>query len=183
MRHARGGFTLIELLVALALFAVIIPLAGGMIYLLLRAQTASGEAIVDAVTLSRFAETFRADVHTARSVSPTRSNSRSTELVLELDAPRVVSYSVGESGKITRTVKANQAIVRREEFRIMQSMTRFAIAADRRTVAALHQPAPLGVSGRAARLPTTSIVRIEAVVGRDRRFDAPVADVATEKSP
>jgi len=169
--NRRRGFTLIELIVALSLLAAILPLAGGTVYLLLRAQTASADSLVDAMTLSRFARTFRADVHAAQSAHVDGDGSRLDEqAVFKLDPPRTISYAGEPTGAIVRTVRNGRSIERREEFRLAGTRTRFEVAADGRTVAAVHKPRALTVSGGAVVTATTSTIRIEAVVGRDRRF-------------
>jgi prepilin-type N-terminal cleavage/methylation domain-containing protein len=166
----RRGFTLIELLVALSMWAAILPLAGGTIYLLLRAQSATADALVDGMTLSRFAHTFRADVHAARRAEKNGDRDRLGEqVVLELDAPRTVTYADDVGGLIVRTVRNGSVIERREEFRLIGSQTRFELSADGQTVAAVHLPRVLALSGPRP-LGNSPSIRIETVVGRDRRM-------------
>jgi len=174
--NRRRGFTLIELIVALSLLATILPLAGGTVYLLLRAQTASADSLADAMTLSRFSRTFRADVHAAQSAHVNGEGSRLDEqAVFKLDPPRTISYSGNPAGAIVRTVRNGRSIERREEFRLAGTRTQFEMAADGRAVAAVHKPRALTVSGGPVVTATTSTIRIEAFVGRDRRFERPRA--------
>jgi len=172
-RPAVRGFTLIELLVAISLSALILPMAGGLIYFLIRAQTASGEAVADTVILSRFIQAFRADVHAAQRVSNETSSSGDAAVALEMGPTESISYSAEPSGRIVRSVKRNGRVDRREEFLMTQTATRFEVAADRRSVAALYHPRGIKISGGISAATRSLIIRVEAVVGRDRRFDVP----------
>ena len=179
--NRRHGFTLIELLVAISLWAVILPLAGGTIYLLLRAQSASADSLADAMTLSRFAHTFRTDVHAAQNAEVDGDRSRFDEhIILKLDSTRTISYAGDPAGTIVRIVRNGPSIERREEFRLAGTRTRFEMAADRQAVAAVHKPRALAVSGGPVVTATASTIRIEAVIGRDRRLGLPRAPAPEE---
>jgi prepilin-type N-terminal cleavage/methylation domain-containing protein len=170
MKHRRG-FTLIELIVVLSLWGAILPLAGGTICLLLRAQTATADSLADGMTLSRFAQTFRADVHAARKARGESLPAKLVEeVVLELDSARTISYTTGATaGDIVRTARKGDVTERREEFRLVGTQTRFEVGPEGRTVAALHAPRGFALSG-APIVPRAPSMRIEAVVGRDPRI-------------
>ena len=174
--------TLIELLVAISLWAVILPIVGGTIYVLLRAQAAAGDSLADALTLSRFSETFRRDVHAAQSAKissrparPAQEIARGKdlgpveEIVLKFETPRSVLYSVASDGTLLRRVNNGSSVERREEFRLVGSQTRFELSADGRGLAALHWPRNRATAGPAQTAEAPPI-RIEALIGRDRRF-------------
>jgi prepilin-type N-terminal cleavage/methylation domain-containing protein len=181
--NCRRGFTLIELLVAISLLAVIIPLSGWTIYLLLRAQTATADSLVDGMILSRFAAAFRDDVHAARSADVISSGTPAAESIrLRLDSPRVISYTSGAAGVIVRTVERGTLIERREEFRLAGTQTRFERDANGSTLAAVHRLRNLTVGGGPIAASSGSFIRIEAVIGRDRRFER-VAAAASKETP
>src|ERR1700722_7994548 len=134
------GFTLIELLVALSLLAVIMPLTGWTIYLLLRAQTASADSLVDGMILSRFATTVRNDVHAAQSakIDAPRAPGQGS-ILLRLDSPRIVSYTAEPSGVVVRTAQKGTLVERREEFRLAGTQTQFERDQKNSTAAAVHR--------------------------------------------
>jgi prepilin-type N-terminal cleavage/methylation domain-containing protein len=182
--NGRRGFTLIELIVALSLLATILPLAGGTVYLLLRAQTASADSLADAMILSRFANKFHADVHAAQSAYLDSDGSRiERPLVFKLEPRRTIMYAEGPDGAIVRTVRNDRGIERREEFRLAGTRTRFELSADRSTVTAVHKPRAVAASKTTAVAGQLSAIRIEAVIGRDHRFARTRAPAPTEPSP
>jgi prepilin-type N-terminal cleavage/methylation domain-containing protein len=170
----RGGFTLIELLIVITLLGVILPLAGRMIYLLLRAQAASAEALTDSVTLTRFSQTFRRDVHAASGVakSPGESSAQST-LALKVQSPMAVTYEFNPAGTVSRTVSTGSSIARREQFRIRRARIRFEVSKDGREIAAIQEPLLIGGASPGESTLTPSTIRVEAVLGRDHRFESP----------
>lgn len=191
--NRRAGFTLIELLVAMSLFAVIAPLAGWMIFLLLRAQTASADSLADAMTLSRFANTFRADAHSAHSARVdgeqvvSDHSTAGEHAVLTLEGRRGISYTAEPAGIIVRFVRNGTRTERREEFHLVGTQTHFERNATEGTLAAVHAPRSFRIStaGRAA---TSSImsaptIRIEAVIGRDQRLQPSSQAVAPGPPP
>jgi prepilin-type N-terminal cleavage/methylation domain-containing protein len=166
----RSAFTLIELLVALSLFALILPLCGWLIYVLLHAQTASANSIADALAQSRFARTFRSDAHAAEKTEIIDSSSDTrSRVVFKVDSTASITYDADSSGLIVRTVQAGGATKRREEFRLTGTDTSFEQAAEG-TVAAVQFPIRANTSRGSRNGAAAGAVRIEAVVGRDRRF-------------
>ncbi len=178
------GFTLIELLVALSLLAVIMPLTGWTIYLLLRAQTASADSLADAMILSRFATTFRNDVHAAQTaeVDAGRTPGQGS-ILLRLDSPRIVSYAAEPSGVVVRTVQNGTLVERREEFRLTGTQTQFERDQKNSTAAAVHRLHAATIAGGSVPSSATSILRMEAVIGRDRRFERSARGSTTEPPP
>lgn len=166
----RSAFTLIELLVALSLFALILPLSGWLVYILLHAQTANANSIADTLTRSRFARTFRSDAHAAEKTEIIESSSDTrSRIVFQVDSTTSIAYDADPNGIIVRIVQTGGATKRREEFRLTGTETRFEQPAEC-TVAAVQFPvranSPTGSRSGAA----AGTVRIEAVIGRDRRF-------------
>jgi prepilin-type N-terminal cleavage/methylation domain-containing protein len=179
--RTRAGFTLIEMLVVLACVAIIMPLAGSMIYLLMRAQTDSATALAEETLLSRFDQRFRDDVHAAKKATTSgEGGNAGARLSLTLDSRRTVEYAVASTGAISRAVHSGSKTERREEFRLAAFSSRFESAADGREVAVIHQPGPIGRSGAdktkaSPIIPTTrstAVIRVAAVIGRDHRFES-----------
>jgi prepilin-type N-terminal cleavage/methylation domain-containing protein len=167
----RRAFTLIELLVAMSLFAVIMPLSGWLIYLLLHAQTASANSIADALTRSRFARTFRGDVHAAMKTEVSGNGSATgSRAVFHLDPSTSITYETENRGVVVRSVQVGNRVERREEFPFFETQTRFEQQSANGTVAAVQSR----MRSDAPRKPQTSgavgAIRIEAMIGRDRRF-------------
>jgi prepilin-type N-terminal cleavage/methylation domain-containing protein len=178
------GFTLIELLVALSLLAVIMPLTGWTIYLLLRAQTASADSLADGMILSRFATTFRNDVHAAQSAEVDGGGTPGqASVLLRLDSPRIVSYTAELTGVVVRTVQKGTLVERREEFRLAGTQTHFERDQKNSMVAAVHRLHASTIAGASVPSSAASAIRIEAVIGRDRRFERPAHGASTEPPP
>jgi hypothetical protein len=170
--------------VALSLLAVIMPLTGWTIHLLLRAQTASADSLADAMILSRFATTFRNDVHAAQSaeVDAGRTPGQGS-ILLRLDSPRIVSYTAEPSGVVVRTVQKGTLVERREEFRLTGTQTQFERDQKNSTAAAVHRLHAATIAGGSVPSSAASILRMEAVIGRDRRFERPTRGASTEPPP
>jgi prepilin-type N-terminal cleavage/methylation domain-containing protein len=166
----RSAFTLIELLVALSLFAIILPLSGWLVYILLHAQTASANSIADALTQSRFARTFRSDAHAAAKteIVDIKSDTRS-RVVFKIDSTASIAYDADSSGLVVRTVQTGGATKRREEFQLTGIDTHFEQPAES-TVVAVQFPVRANASRGSRNGAAAGPVRIEAVIGRDRRF-------------
>lgn len=167
----RRGFTLIELLVALSLFAVILPVSGWLIYVLLHAQTASANSIADALTRSRFARTFRGDAHAAHQAELVAGDSGvESRMVFHIDSRKRISYEADRRGVIVRTVQVAGVTDRREEFPFAGLQTRFEQKSAEGMVAAVQSRQTANGSGKSQAGASAGSVRIEAVLGRDRRL-------------
>jgi prepilin-type N-terminal cleavage/methylation domain-containing protein len=167
----RRAFTLIELLVAMSLFAIILPLSGWLIYILLHAQTASANSIADALTRSRFARTFRQDAHASHRTEIVDNGSGiGSRVVFRVDSTTLVSYQTEPSGLVVRTVKVGDVTERREEFPFAGVQTLFEQKSVEGTVAAVQWPDKPTASRKSQTGASAQTVRIEATVGRDHRF-------------
>ncbi len=124
----RSGFTLIELLVVLSLLAVILPMAGGTVFFLLRAQSQSAEALRDGMAITQFSHIFRTDVHAARSARTSAPSAADRGVVLVLDGSRVIEYRTEPAEFVTRIVRRGETVERRERFRVGPVHPKFAIA-------------------------------------------------------
>jgi prepilin-type N-terminal cleavage/methylation domain-containing protein len=167
----RRGFTLIELLVALSLFAVLLPLSGWLIYLLLHAQTASANSIAEALTRSRFARTFRGDVHAATKADVIDSGlAIGSRTVFHIDPSTSITYETQEHGVVARSVRVGDRVERREEFPFWGIQTRFEQQSARGTVSAVQSRITSHDPRTSQTNAAVGTVRIEAMLGRDRRL-------------
>jgi len=169
----RRGFTLIELLIVISLLAVILPLTGKVIHLLLQAQAATSDSLTDALTLSRFSQTFRNDAHTAENAELKPAENAQSAIVLRLGSGRTVVYTVDLTGQVTRTIDNHRSTERREQFRLRRLQVHFEIATNGREVAAILQSAA-PADGSAARNTSPLTIRVAAVVSRDRQLEAAI---------
>jgi prepilin-type N-terminal cleavage/methylation domain-containing protein len=159
----RGGFTLVELLVVISVLAIILPMAGGTVFFLLRAQSRSAETLRDAMAITQLSHSFRDDVHAARAA---RTPADAAGCVLEMDNSHTILYHAEANGFVSRIVRRGEAVERREQFRIGAARPTFALSEAGREVAVTI--APRTRSSALADDATTSRagIRIAAVVGR-----------------
>jgi prepilin-type N-terminal cleavage/methylation domain-containing protein len=162
----RRGFTLVEMLVVLSVLAFVLPLAGGTIFFLLRAQSHSAEGLRDALAMTQISRTFRSDVHAARRARTADASA----LTLEFADARTIEYRAAPDGAITRMVRRGETVEQRQQFRLGAIAAKFAIADTGReaalTISATQRPAL--ASGRAG-------IRIAAVVARNLKAGATVS--------
>jgi prepilin-type N-terminal cleavage/methylation domain-containing protein len=166
----RGGFTLVELLVVISVLAIILPMAGGTVFFLLRAQSQSAETLRDAMAITQLSHTFRSDVHVARAA---RMPADAAGCVLELDESHRIVYHAESNGFVSRTVRRGEAVERREQFRVGAARPSFALSEAGREVAVTI--APRTRSSAPADDATTSRagIRIAAMVGRNSSVGPP----------
>jgi prepilin-type N-terminal cleavage/methylation domain-containing protein len=177
----RRGVTLVELLVVISVLAIILPMAGGTVFFLLRAQSQSAEGLRDAMAITQLSHTFRSDVHAAR-VARTPANADGCEL--ELDDSRTIAYRAEPNGFVSRIVRRGEVVERREQFRIGAARPKFALSEAGREVGVTI--APRSRSSAAANDATTSPgIRIAGIVGRNLRLTAPASDrmPSTQRAP
>jgi prepilin-type N-terminal cleavage/methylation domain-containing protein len=173
----RRGFTMIELLVVISVISVILPLAGGTIVFLLRAQSQSAEALRDAMATTQLSHSLRSDVHAARSAS----SSSPDEVSLELDGSRIIEYRSQPDGFVSRVVRRGTSVERRERFRVGDVRPRFKLAQGGREVAVTISPRLRGAVPVEDRTSAAGI-RIAAMVGRDHGSSAAQSNKATPQA-
>jgi prepilin-type N-terminal cleavage/methylation domain-containing protein len=158
----RKGFTLVELLVVLSVVAIVLPMAGGTVLFLLRAQSRSAEGLRDAMALTQLSHSFRSDVHAAqRARTPDAA-----ALVLELSDARTIEYGAASNGVVTRIVRHCENVERREQFRVGVLDAKFAIVDGGRQAAITIRP-KIGASTPVNGAATPRVgIRIAGVVAR-----------------
>jgi prepilin-type N-terminal cleavage/methylation domain-containing protein len=181
----RRAFTLIELIVVLSLLAVLLPMAGGTIFFLLRAESRSADALREATALSQFSHEFRSDVHAARRAQITTKRPAGPGLAFVLDESVTVEYQPEGNGFVSRTMRAGETVERREQFRLGNARSKFEIADEGREVAVTVTPGNRGFATTSDAGPPAGI-RIAAIVGRNAKLGGlspqPGPPKATSKS-
>ena len=99
----------------ISVLAIILPMAGGTVFFLLRAQSQSAEGLRDAMAITQLSHTFRSDVHAARAA---RMPADADGCELELDDSRTIVYRAEPNGFVSRIVRRGEVVERREQFRI-----------------------------------------------------------------
>jgi prepilin-type N-terminal cleavage/methylation domain-containing protein len=168
----RNGFTLIEVLVVVSLLAVILPMAGGTIFFLLRAQSQSADGLREAMALSQFSHTFRSDAHAARSGRPSGPGPAQDKMVFDLGDSRTIEYLAERNGLVRRTVRRADVVERREQFRVGVASARFEFADQGKEAAVIVIPRIPGAAQLDGQSRPASGIRIAAIVGRDLRVAA-----------
>ncbi|HET6324569.1 MAG TPA: prepilin-type N-terminal cleavage/methylation domain-containing protein [Planctomycetaceae bacterium] len=164
----RNGFTLFELLVVISLLAVILPMAGGTVFFLLRAQSQSADALRDGMAITQFSHVFRSDVHAARSARALAPSAINRGIVLDLDGSRVVEYRAEPDNFVSRVVRRGETVERRERFRVGPVHPEFAIAREGdREIAVTISPRLRGSGPVDPSSETKSGIRIAAIIGRN----------------
>jgi prepilin-type N-terminal cleavage/methylation domain-containing protein len=179
----RNGFTLVELLVVISLLAVILPMAGGTILFLLRAQSQSTEALRDGMAITQFSHVFRTDVHAAKSTRTSTPSTADRGVILVLDGSRVIEYRAEPAEFVTRIVRRGETVERREQFRVGPVCPKFAIFDGGREIAVMIAPRVRGSVARDQSTTPTAGIRIAAVVGRNAIVGSLSADDARRSDP
>jgi len=166
----RGGFTLVELLVVISVLAIILPMAGGTVFFLLRAQSQSAERLRDAMAITQLSHTFRSDVHAARAA---RMPSDAAGCVLELDDSHTIVYHAEANGFVSRIVRRGEVVERREQFRIGAAQPTFALSEAGREVAVTIAPRTRSSAPADDATASRAGIRIAAMVGRNSSVGTP----------
>lgn len=177
----RSGFTLVELLVVISLLAVILPMAGGTVFFLLRAQSQSADALRDSMAITQLSHVFRTDVHSARSARVARSSPADQGVLLDLDGSRVIEYRTEPNDFVSRIVRRGETVERRERFRVGPVGPKFAIAEGGREIAVTISPRARGFVPADKSTTTTAGIRIAAVIGRNAKIGATPTDPKATK--
>jgi prepilin-type N-terminal cleavage/methylation domain-containing protein len=166
----RRGFSLIELLVVVAVGSVLTGTGIAVVYALLSAEQAGRELLRTRAALDRLADQFRRDAHAATALTrpaPEEDDDLRPAWQLRLDANLVVEYRQGRD-ELLRVEKRDGHIQRRESFALPSGTTASveSVAETRPAIILLRiGPREEGTDRSEGRM-----MRIEAAMGRDRRF-------------
>jgi len=167
MNLRRTGMTLIEVSTAVTLSAALMAVAVSLLHGLFKAERSTRASIRENGVVNSLADQFRRDAH----ATPVAGVSAGDGLQFALDADRTVSYRV-EAGEVVRTESTGGG-VRQQSFPLPPG-----------TVATIEGPGATGpaivrlvivAADEAKRRPAGPPLPIvvEAVCGRDHRFDLP----------
>ncbi len=157
--HPRRGFTLIEMVVVISVGAVLMGIATAILCMLLQSERSARDDLHAGGCVARLAEQFRQDVHAAARAP--RSLDRAS-CRLKLPPDRTVVY-LFKPGVVNRTEwNGNEVLIRQESYDLpAESAAHIEVAADAQPpVVCLLLEQPHGGGP----------LRVEAAVGRDRRF-------------
>jgi type II secretory pathway pseudopilin PulG len=116
-RHRRGGWALIELLVVFSVLAVLMTIAAGLVFQMLRIGGSERSRVVVAADLERLARDLRGDGREAAA-----PDLRPDRLILSLPGGRAVEYGIARRD-VLRTVRRAGKIEHREIYRLPLATT------------------------------------------------------------
>ncbi len=172
---ARHGKTLVELLVIISLTAVAMTVGARTMVVMMRSEQKGAQSLAATTTLSRLAREFRRDVHAAIDVEAAGVETvpnGTTELLLTQPDDSVIVYR-SEPKQVHRVVYRGGRRHSREVFRLHSAHHRFESAADGNLVTLVHARRPSLPPGAEPDEGTVTVIRIEAVRGRDHRYTIP----------
>jgi hypothetical protein len=156
----------------MSLLAVILPMAGGTVFFLLRAQSQSADALRDAMAITQLSHVFRTDVHLAGSARVAGNSPADQGVLLDLDDSRVIEYRTEPNDFVSRIVRRGETVERRERFRVGPVRPKFAIAEGGREIAVTISPRARGFAPVDKSTTTDAGIRIAAVIGRNAKIGA-----------
>lgn len=170
----RRGVSLIELMIAIGLGGVILTLGIGLLHLLLRTDDNLHSSLKRRQTVSQLSDAFRRDVHAARDVKRVwqQDTDEFKGLSLQLATDHEVKYTADDHILI-RTETRNQETLQTARFRFSPgSEILFESPTPKDLAIVIRNPntspnSPRVIDPRAPRRE----LRIQAVVGRDHRFE------------
>jgi hypothetical protein len=162
----------------MAVSATVLAVAVGLLYALMRVERIGRDSIWHAAVLSRLADQFRRDVHTADGLN------RQEDLPgwrLEIAPDRSVDYRL-HAGRIDRVERVDGTVQRRESFVLPPGMS---ASIETSQTEGQSTVVRLRVVPAEKRLPSETIaesagpigqqtIEIDAVLARDRRFEKPL---------
>ncbi|MBW3539488.1 MAG: hypothetical protein KY476_04390 [Planctomycetes bacterium] len=165
----RRGKTLIEMMVVVGLAATLTATAARLLFPLLQSERDSRQRMTAALSGLQLARQVRQDVRAAATVGLIAGDGRGTSLVLNLPSSRTVIYGM-DGENLIRTVLSADGIEHRERYRLRtpQGAT-FDFDSETRLVA-IEFAVPQNGKDSSDTSGPGWVFRIEAVLGRDHRF-------------
>lgn len=175
--QARPGASLIEVVVVMSVASVMLGVAITTIHLLLRAEREFTQSAWHAQSEARLSQLLRQDVHAGESVELTALERPPGQMLRVRFGPdRWAEYRIDGQRIVRRLSAAGQTVHRDAYYVPPQSRLEFQHDAEPRLVRLIVRhpagpPMPAAASG-ASPEPAWHWWRVEAVVARDRRFQA-----------
>lgn len=162
----RSGHTLIEMLVVIAGMGVVLAIATGLIYSMVKIDRTTRNRAAAHQTLRRLAADFRSDAHAAVKFAAAEAAGKVPAWEFQMpEADRKVRYQA-EGGGLIREEHSGGKMVHREAYRLPESHT---------ASMALEGAAPIAIlrvrpSGPDAALSGGPLFRVDAALASDHRF-------------
>jgi prepilin-type N-terminal cleavage/methylation domain-containing protein len=163
----RSAFSLIELLVVMTVGTAVMAATVSTLYLMIRLEAGTRQAVVCQTAEARLAGQFRRDVHAAVGVSPGDAGSSDGPLVrMELPGGRWIEYRRQAEG-LARTEQGGPSPAAHDIFPLVNVKTSLEVSTDTPAIVVLevHPVVESGSRQHPSRL------RIEARLGADYRFE------------
>jgi prepilin-type N-terminal cleavage/methylation domain-containing protein len=162
----RRGYSLIEMIVVLTVGATMLGIAVTMLGALMQAERNGRAHIGQNATLNRLADQFRRDVRGAKGkLAVEKNDAGETAWRLDLAAGRSVWY-VADPDEIVREERTGHTILQQKSYSLPENYVATIAASDSAGLSIISLTiAPTEASSRPGHE-----IRIEAVLGRDRRF-------------
>ncbi|TWU12695.1 hypothetical protein CA54_15200 [Symmachiella macrocystis] len=172
--NRRRGISLIEMIVVIGASSIILLVGAGMLHTLMRSERVATESLVHATNHARLAAQFRDDIHAATTVSI--QGEPGADDVLQITNPNAAEILYSQQGRllVRRETEATHP-PRHEQFRLpVDVRIRFAI-----NDSGPHKIADLSwnfvdddsmTSAERATRPPLNPLKIEAIIGKDHRF-------------
>jgi prepilin-type N-terminal cleavage/methylation domain-containing protein len=162
--YNRHGLSLVEMIVAMTVGAALMGIAVTTLHVLMRAETRGESRMAESASIMRLAEQFRRDVHAAIG---RLDDAKAGTWRLDMGDGRVVEYTAGP-GKVVRRQWTKERADCEESFSLPEECAA-TITGNNHT----RQPVVcLLVAPARGSLSAARELRIEAVLGRDHRFEA-----------
>lgn len=162
----RRAFTLIEMLVAISIGAVLMSIAISLLMALSGAEQGGRTNVEHNKAIERLTAQFRRDVHAAEDVVIDGASPKEWKIKLTRD--EVAQYAV-KGNALSREERMGAKVIRRESYKLPKESTA-AIVIDR---TANPPVASLTLVPNDASAKSDGEIRIDAALGRDRRFAEP----------
>jgi len=169
----RRAYSLIEILVVIAAGTTMMGIALGLLSMLIRLEEGSRDEVRRQTVINRLADQFRRDVHAAdRLTVPDAPGGEDSQPVWQfpLQPEHVVEYRAGQ-GELVRMERADGEPLNRESFLLPTDVTvSIELVGDAAPGIVSMQITP---EGNERPGPTRPGVRVDAELGKDRRFVKP----------
>ncbi len=172
--NRRRGISLIEMIVVIGASSIILMIGAGMLHTLMRTERVTAESLVHATNHARLAEQFRDDIHAATTANI--QGEPGADDTLQITTPHAAEISYTQQGRLlVRQETAATQPPRLEQFRLPEDVRiRFSIDdSGPQKIADLSwifsEDDTTTNADRATRPPLNPL-KIEAVVGKDHRF-------------